>query len=227
MADITLSYKGSTIATMSASGSKTIQTKEKYCEDDIRLVYEKPGNAFKGDSVPSSDLGYDGDIYFLMSDYAGGTWAPGYISSSTKSGGWAFRISRAVTIKGIRVFPTGNTCSVYLNDNTNTQIKSVIDQAVTANAWNDIIFDSPVTLTNTSIYYRVWFSQPSGYCSYSDQPLSCGVSPISFSNGLYSTSVNQAPSGNADGSPYGVDIILDQSMAHDQYVKISGVWTRS
>ena len=39
MADITLSYKGSTIATMSASGSKTIQTKEKYCEDDISLTY--------------------------------------------------------------------------------------------------------------------------------------------------------------------------------------------
>ena len=42
MADITLSYKGSTIATMSASGSKTIQTKEKYCEDDISLSYERP-----------------------------------------------------------------------------------------------------------------------------------------------------------------------------------------
>ena len=42
MADITLSYKGSTIATMSASGSKTIQTKEKYCEDDISLVYQRP-----------------------------------------------------------------------------------------------------------------------------------------------------------------------------------------
>ena len=39
MADITLSYKGSTIATMSASGSKTIQTEGKYCEDDISLAY--------------------------------------------------------------------------------------------------------------------------------------------------------------------------------------------
>ena len=39
MADITLSYKGSTIATMSASGSKTIQTAGKYCEDDISLTY--------------------------------------------------------------------------------------------------------------------------------------------------------------------------------------------
>ena len=42
MADITLSYKGSTIATMSDSGSKTIQTAGKYCEGDIGLVYNKP-----------------------------------------------------------------------------------------------------------------------------------------------------------------------------------------
>ena len=45
MADITLSYKGSTIATLSASGSKTIQTQGKYCEADIVLSYIKPPSA--------------------------------------------------------------------------------------------------------------------------------------------------------------------------------------
>ena len=45
MDDITLSYKGITIATMSASGSKTIQTAGKYCEDDIALSYIKPPSA--------------------------------------------------------------------------------------------------------------------------------------------------------------------------------------
>lgn len=39
MADITLSYKGSTIATMRAPGSKTIQTQGKYCEADIEIKY--------------------------------------------------------------------------------------------------------------------------------------------------------------------------------------------
>ena len=43
MADVTLRYKGSTIAELSASGSKTIQTAGKYCEDDIGLVYVRPG----------------------------------------------------------------------------------------------------------------------------------------------------------------------------------------
>lgn len=42
MADITLSYKGATIAEISASGTKTLKTGGKYCEDDISLQYVKP-----------------------------------------------------------------------------------------------------------------------------------------------------------------------------------------
>lgn len=37
MADVTISYKGATIATMDASGSKTLDTKGKYCEDNITV----------------------------------------------------------------------------------------------------------------------------------------------------------------------------------------------
>lgn len=42
MADVTLSYKGSTIAELSASGSKTIETAGMFCEADIDLAYVKP-----------------------------------------------------------------------------------------------------------------------------------------------------------------------------------------
>lgn len=40
--DISISYKGSSIATMSASGTKTLETEGKYCEDDITITYTKP-----------------------------------------------------------------------------------------------------------------------------------------------------------------------------------------
>ena len=43
MADVTINYKGSAIATMSASGTKTLETEGKYCEDDIEVVYVSPG----------------------------------------------------------------------------------------------------------------------------------------------------------------------------------------
>lgn len=43
MADVTLTYKGATIAELSDSGSKTLRTAGKYCEADIGVAYVKPG----------------------------------------------------------------------------------------------------------------------------------------------------------------------------------------
>lgn len=43
MSDVTINYKGNAIATMDASGTKTLLTKGRYCEDDIEVAYGKPG----------------------------------------------------------------------------------------------------------------------------------------------------------------------------------------
>ena len=42
MADVTIKYRGSIISTMSASGTKTLQTEGKYCDSDIDVEYDKP-----------------------------------------------------------------------------------------------------------------------------------------------------------------------------------------
>lgn len=44
MADVTLTYKGSTIAEMSDTGTKTLKTAGKYCEGDIGVSYVKPSS---------------------------------------------------------------------------------------------------------------------------------------------------------------------------------------
>jgi len=69
MADITLSYKGAAIGELSASGTKTIKTAGKYCEDDITLTYVSPGGGGGGGggSVASVASGvqfvdYDGTV---------------------------------------------------------------------------------------------------------------------------------------------------------------------
>ena len=48
MADVTLSYKGSDILELSDSGSATLKTSGKYCEDDIAVEYMKPSGSGGG-----------------------------------------------------------------------------------------------------------------------------------------------------------------------------------
>lgn len=42
MEDVNITYKGASIATMDASGTKTLTTQGKYCEGDISVAYTKP-----------------------------------------------------------------------------------------------------------------------------------------------------------------------------------------
>lgn len=72
MADVTITYKGNEIATMSATGTKTLLTEAKYCEDDITVAYTKPAApspslqaktnidpALRSQTI-TADEGYDG-----------------------------------------------------------------------------------------------------------------------------------------------------------------------
>ena len=49
MADVTLTYKGSTIAEMNNTGTKTLKTSGKYCEGDIGVSYVKPSSGGSDD----------------------------------------------------------------------------------------------------------------------------------------------------------------------------------
>lgn len=66
MSDITISYKGSSIATMDASGTKTLLTEGKYCEDDITISYTQPSGGgftleeFYAKTAPSGDFSFTG-----------------------------------------------------------------------------------------------------------------------------------------------------------------------
>lgn len=48
MADLTIKYKGQPIAELSDSGTKTLKTAGKYCEDDISVEYAKPAGGGGG-----------------------------------------------------------------------------------------------------------------------------------------------------------------------------------
>lgn len=56
MADITISYKGNTIAEVSASGTTTLETAGKYCEDDIAIDYVKPAAPTPTNMIANGDF---------------------------------------------------------------------------------------------------------------------------------------------------------------------------
>ena len=51
MSEININYKGSKIAGMDASGTKTLLTSGKYCEADIAVVYTRPSIPADGDAT--------------------------------------------------------------------------------------------------------------------------------------------------------------------------------
>lgn len=55
MADVTIKYKDQPIAELSESGTKTLTTGGKYCEDDITVEYAKPAS---GEMFSSSASGW-------------------------------------------------------------------------------------------------------------------------------------------------------------------------
>lgn len=88
MSDITIGYKGSTIATIDASGTTTLGTSGKYCEDDITLQYVRPG----GGGAPTNMI--------ANWDFHDGT--NGWSSINTKA---------SISVSGGKLILTHNTTS--------------------------------------------------------------------------------------------------------------------
>ena len=57
MADLTIRFKGQPIVEMTESGTKTLKTAGKYCEDDITVEYAKPAGGGGGEMFSSSASG--------------------------------------------------------------------------------------------------------------------------------------------------------------------------
>ena len=57
MSDLTIKYKGNPIVEMTDTGTKTLKTAGKYCEDDIAVEYAKPAGGGGGEMFSSSASG--------------------------------------------------------------------------------------------------------------------------------------------------------------------------
>lgn len=75
MADLTIKFKGQPIVELSESGTKTLKTSGKYCEDDISVEYAKPagggGEMFSSSAsgwIPEYQVGHANSVLEMNTD---------------------------------------------------------------------------------------------------------------------------------------------------------------
>lgn len=70
MADVNITYNGASIATMDASGTKTLETSGKYCEGDITVAYTKPSSGITPSGTKQITITANGTITEDVTNYA-------------------------------------------------------------------------------------------------------------------------------------------------------------
>ena len=117
MSDITINYKNSAIATISASGTTTLSTSGKFCEDDIEIVYVQPGGGGGGTDFtaawtrPTAWPAMPNDV---------GTYAGVYYLFKKESGRTTYYISRSSGTYDIGTTNSSGVFTVLAQNNTDT-----------------------------------------------------------------------------------------------------------
>lgn len=112
MSDVTIKYKGQSIATMDATGSKTLQTQGKYCEGDIDVEYVKPsGGGLTWDDVADPD-GFTGDVV---------------VSNVTKFRDYAFAFSKISSFSSTSITTGKQYAFMHCQSLTSVSLPNITD----------------------------------------------------------------------------------------------------
>lgn len=225
MADVSISYKGNEIASMNATGVKTLLTSSAFCEDDITVTYTKPAapvpslQTKSATYTPSTsqqtasitaDAGYDalGEVNVTVNAMPSGsastpaTTITANPTISVSSGGLitaSVSASQSVTPTVSAGYVSSGTAGTITVSGSNTQQLSVY-----AGAHHQPSYTVTVSLTNPSGVAH--FGQVVIYEAYDDDPdgtVGTELGTILSASGSTTITV--------PGSVYGIYVVFDGS----------------
>ena len=155
-------------------------------------------------------------------------WPTTTIPSTVDSGdphpyelGLKFQADRDGDIMGVRFYKSASNTGVHIGDlwsSNGTLLATATFTAETVSGWQQVLFTSPVHVTQGTTYVVSYFV-PSGHYSvngaffsnsgFSVPPLEVPSSAAASGNGVYSTAPSSAyPANSYNGANYWVDVIL-------------------
>lgn len=201
MADVTIKYKGANIATMDASGTKTLETSGKYCEGDVQVVYADPEKPTQSKTVTPTASGFtvspDGGKV-LSSVVINGD--DDLIASNIRSGINIFGVDGTL-VEGIT--PTGNK-TIAATTTTQTDIDvteyATVSVAPTPSETKSVTANGDVMPTSGKLLSKVTVNVPTGTARTSSDLTASGAT-VTVPAGLYSTQATKSVASGSAGTP--------------------------
>lgn len=201
MADVTIKYKGANIATMDASGTKTLETSGKYCEGDVQVVYADPEKPTQSKTVTPTASGFtvSPDSGKVLSSVVVNGDAD-LIASNIRSGKNIFGVDGTL-VEGIT--PSGNK-AITATTSTQTGIDvtdyATVSVAPTPSETKSVTTNGDVTPSSGKLLSKVTVNVPTGTARTSAD-LTVSGATVTVPAGLYSAQATKSVASGSAGTP--------------------------
>ncbi len=182
-----------------------------------------------GESDPSSSQGVNGDYYYKRlksNEYGYTAYTPGTYFSNTAIYGQEITPVEDIVIKGLRLY-VNHTREGYTRIGDLTDIiKNTTAVNMVANAWNEMLFDEPITLqANTKYIIQGVMNSSPGGIAYKQSSSGITINSKITNQGV--ARYGSYPGTSESGVYVGIDIIIASDLYRitDQYIKVNNIWT--
>lgn len=201
MADVTIKYKGSNIATMDSSGTKTLETSGKYCEGDVQVVYADPEKPTQSKTVTPTASGFtvSPDSGKVLSSVVVNGDAD-LIAANVRSGKNIFGVDGTL-VEGIT--PSGDK-AITATTSTQTGIDvtnyATVSVAPTPSETKSTTVNGDVTPSSGKLLSKVTVNVPTG-TARSASDLTASGATVTVPAGLYSAQATKSVASGSAGTP--------------------------